>query len=269
MNSNTTVVPSWLDVSKEVVGPGQPREIAVLNGYDMVTGIKNPKHVKTVARTEWFITICMETLLGVGLTMNRAFEVTANAVVETGWGEHWKGWNMGGWKIWETDVQKAKRSGKLCPGWWRAPGHINSGDPEWCFYRTFSGPDMFFKEWLERFVPKVSSDKHRYHRTGLLFWEQPQLAPWFPELIQAGYKGEVTKANPNKSISSFNNIVIRSQTILAQKLLKVEADAVWGQKSKQACASFQGQSGMLPTGNLTKETLTLLVKTWQGSGFVI
>jgi hypothetical protein len=62
------------------------------------------------------------------------FQVAANAIVETGWGKHGKGNNLGGWKI-------NKRTAGTGVAWFRARGNkaegatlddYKGGDPPWC-----------------------------------------------------------------------------------------------------------------------------------------
>jgi hypothetical protein len=146
----------------------------------------------------------------------------------------WRGWNFGGWKVKQSWVEtfKQKNQGKS-PNWFRALGHVNSGDQPVVFYRGFNSPEEFYQEWVDKFVPKDAAKDNRYYKTGKTFWN-PNSKPedWFLELCLAGYKGEVTQANPTKSFADFKQIVKRAKTLFVQDLIGLDADGDWGTKSK-------------------------------------
>lgn len=246
--------PSWLDPKTKIVTSDQPPSYVALDD-------------KRKAIVFIMISFCSLASLSKTISHDQIISVIANSIVETGWGRKWKGWNFGGWKINKSDVDafKAQNNG-VCPPWWEAPGHVKSGDPEMCYYRGFPGPRSYYDQWLKRFVPKQSNESHRYHKTGAAFWDNKD---WFPELIQAGYKGAVTKANPKPSIDSHELIVHSVKNRLGQMLLGLDPDGSWGSKSKAACESFQRVHSINPTGNLDERTLNLLLSRWEASGFSI
>lgn len=245
--------PSYLDPTTEILHSDQPASYAALNDRK-----------KAIV----FILLSYKSLakLSKNIPTDSIISVIANSIVETGWGRYWKGWNFGGWKIGKGDVDAFKAKTGVCPPWWQAPGHVNSGDTEVCYYRGFAGPKTFYKEWIDRFVPKEASEKHRYFKTGKAFWEGKE---WFPELIAAGYKGAVTKANPQPSIDAHEQIIKSVRTRIAQQLLGVEPDADWGKRSREACIAFQAKNGLPQTGTANSETIVKLLDKWEKDGMII
>lgn len=178
-----------------------------------------------------FVVLCVEAMPDLpGLDIVKRLDVAANAVVETGWGKHRKGKNLGGWKI---------TKGSAGPGvpWFRAKGNKTSGDPPWCYYRVFASEQDFFAQWIARFVPRDAPKGHRYKTCGEQFWAGE---PWFDDLIAAGYKGENTKAHPERSIQSHNELTEKCAQMYAQHLLGVKVDGDFGPKSEAAAKSLLG-----------------------------
>lgn len=226
----TTPIPSWLDPATEIKNPDQPEWFVKLSDRDKAAQMS---------------TLCVEFFIKQqGMTSEQALEATANAISETGWFRHWRGNNMGGWKTNEPYVKEYKRiHGEQCPRWWRAPGHIASGDPPVVYYRGYDKVEDFLSAWVERFVPRGTSVPvtHRYYKTGKAFWAGSP--SWFKELCLAGYKGPVTQANPGGSIAAFAQIIERARKIVAQSILGVTPDAAWGPSSAKALQSFLGSDG--------------------------
>ena len=171
-------------------------------------------------------------------TPAQQFQVVANAIVETGWGRHRKGNNLGGWKITKHEA------GPGVP-WFRARGNkapgatvddYKGGDPPWCHYKVFDSFAAYFDRWVARFVPRPGSvpDSHRYAVCGLEFWAGE---PWFDDLIKAGYKGENTKAHPWKSIESLNALAREVAVFWAQRAVGATPDGEWGRLSKEAAVA--------------------------------
>ena len=234
--------PTWLNPAKEITASDQPVWFSSLNDQDKASA---------------FIKMCMASLLKQNLSPEQALEVTANMIAETGWGRKWRGFNFGGWKINQEYVRtyKATHQGQD-PLWWQAQGHIASGDQPVVYYRGFVNVDEFLEAWVQKFVPKTSDASHRYHKTGIVFWQGSP--SWFLELCLAGYKGPVTAANPGPSVLSFNLIIERARVIHAQTMLNLTPDGRWGNLSKQACKTFQNNVQILPTGLIDKETYKAL-----------
>jgi hypothetical protein len=182
-----------------------------------------------------FVVMCIEAMPDLeGLDLVKRFEIVANTVVETGWGKHRKGNNLGGWKI-------TKRAAGPGVPWFRAKGNKTSGDPPWCYYRVFGSARDFFTQWLARFVPRNAPDGHRYKLCGEQFWADE---PWFDDLIEAGYKGENTKARPDRSIASHRQISEKCAKIYTQHLLGVKTDGDFGPKSEAAAEKLLGVEGV-------------------------
>lgn len=178
-----------------------------------------------------FVVLCVEAMPNLpGLDIIKRFDVVANAVVETGWGKYRKGNNLGGWKI---------TKGAAGPGvpWFRAKGNKTSGDPPWCWYRVFASERDFFAQWLVRFVPRNAPKGHRYKKCGEEFWAG---RPWFDDLIAAGYKGENTKANPDRSIAGHEQLSEKCARMYAQHLLRVDVDGDFGPESEAATKKLLG-----------------------------
>jgi len=199
-----------------------------------------------------FVLACLAALLAQHLSLDLALGVAANTMNETGWGRYYHGDNLGGWKINKGTAHNPDGSPRR---WWRALGNKGSGDPQTCFYRAFPSFEAYFAEWLANFVPKQGKPKGRYTKTGQQFWAGE---PWFDDLIEAGYKGEVTRRNPSGSIHAHDQIVKTLLVYWVQSLLGVASDGQWGPKSKAACAGFQESVGLKATGVLDDATIKLL-----------
>lgn len=216
--------PSWLDPAREItIGSSKP-----------------PKAV--------FIATCVDHLRNAGCSWNQAFGVAANTMNEAAWGQSYLANNLGGWKITRSTARDPDGTPRF---WCRALGNKGSGDPQTCFYRAFRSYEDFFRAWLLAYVPKDAPAGHRYRRTGQLFWAEKA---WFLELIEAGYKGPVTKARPQGSIRAHQSIEHTLRVFTAQRLLGVTQDGAWGSRSSAACAAWQHEQGLLGTGELDAPT---------------
>lgn len=208
--------------------------------------------------TPEFLVQSVAALRAAGCDLDQALDVTANAVNETGWGKHYRGWNLGGWKITKGTANEPDGSPRR---WFRALGNKSSQDAQTCFYRAFTSLQAFYEAWLLQFVPKHGTG--RYAKTGQEFWAK---RPWFDDLIAAGYKGVVTQRNPDPSIREHAKIKGRVIVFCAQRALGVVADGSWGPKSKAACMAFQEQHGLTPTGKLDDATIDRLLDAGACSG---
>jgi len=199
-----------------------------------------------------FLCDSVDALIEAGCSFDQALEVTSNAVNETGWGRYYRAWNLGGWKITKGTSQDPDGSPRR---WFRALGNKSSGDPQTCFYRAFTSLKQFYEAWLLQFVPK--NGKGRYAKTGQEFWAGN---PWFDDLIAAGYKGDVTRRNPDPSIRAHAKIKGSVIVFYCQDLLKITSDGKWGPKSQEACRAYQQEHGLPVTGKLDAATIESLVK---------
>ena len=241
--------PSTPDISNTMTkwtGPLQPPPFWLVAACEVTDASEPPKLEKAP-----FVLRCLTALTALGCSVVQAVEVTANSVNETGWGQHYRAWNLGGWKIWKFSAQNANGSPRR---WWRALGNQSSGDPQTCFYRAFQSPEEFFAEWLRAFVPKdptAGKKNARYAKTGQQFWAGQ---PWFDDLIAAGYKGDVTQANPDRSIAEHAKLVDTIAMIWAQAKIGAEPDGSWGPKSAEKASAFQSANGLPVTGKFDAET---------------
>lgn len=238
-------VPSWLDLSTEIRTPGQPEAYKKLGN--------NPKAAR-------FIAYCMGQLLNNGLvdTPEQAFEVVGNLIAETGWGRSWNGWNFGGWKCVEAWAKAYKKKNGVGAPWFRARGHVKSGDTPVVFYRGFSSGSEFIEQWIAKFVPVEGTvaSTERYYKTGKAFWAG---GDWFRELCLSGYKGAVTQKAPDKSVQAHVAIVKRAKVMYAQWALGLIADGMWGKQSKEAAKqrmlTLDPVTGFLTAGSLEQLVL--------------
>lgn len=251
-----TTVPTWLDEKTEIKTPDQPEEYKKLDD-----------NKKALA----FILLSFKCLYFAkpNMTCYQVLGVTSNSIVETGWGKYFRGFNFGGWKINKSFVEAYKQShGGSSPYWWKAKGHTNSGDDPVVYYRGFpEGPSVFYKEWMEKFVPENAGSKHRYQKTGLAFWSKPtDGTAWFRELCLAGYKGEVTRQHPEASIQTHLQIESRTKKMFAQFMFGLGVDGIWGPKSTEACKTFQKQNTLTDSGVMDDLTFQKLMDKWKTEG---
>lgn len=231
----------------------------------------------TYATRDLFIAEAMGVLIANKLTVRQAAEVTANACGEARWGKACYWYNAGGWKITQAFAVAFKKVHGVEPEWWKARGNVDSGDPDWCFYRVFPDLLTFLLEWCKNFVPQPGTvgDKHRYKATGERFWgprDPHDPRTWFGDMIVAGYKGAPSAArmkairdqghpdNEHPSVVSQISITQDVLEVWAQTKLGVDPDGAWGPKSKTKCEEFQHRLGLLVTGYLDDPTLLHLSK---------
>lgn len=201
-----------------------------------------------------FVVACITSLRTLGLSIDQALDVAANTISEVGWDMKFRAWNLGGVKITKATSRNSDGSPRL---WWRALGHKKSGDAHTCFYRAYPSLAAYFESWLKVFVPRAPNTG-RYGETGARFWAG---LDWFPALIEAGYKGEVTKEHPDASIRAHESIAHELAEYWAQHLLGgLTVDGAWGPKSKERCKEWQEERGLEPTGLLDEATRALLFR---------
>jgi hypothetical protein len=193
-----------------------------------------------------FVLACVDACLSAGLDVVQACEVAGNACVETGWGRAHRAHNYGGVKITKNTAGPGAR-------WWRAAGHVASGDEPVCYYRAFASAQAFFDFWTAHFVPRPEYAAHsRYAKCGEQFWAHE---PWFDDLIAAGYKGEVTKLHPEKSLAAEGQIDARVETFVYQRARGLAVDGAWGPRAEADAKAVQTAAGLEPTGKLDRATL--------------
>lgn len=188
----------------------------------------------------------IKAFIALGCSVKQALELTANSVVETGWFRFYRAWNLGGVKIWKGTANDPDGTPRQ---WWRAPGNKDAGDPPWCYYRAYKSLEDYNNYWIHTFVPKdESTGSGRYAATGKAFWAGKD---WFPELIKAGYKGEVTRKHPDGAIKEFKQIVTIEAKYYAQQLLNCVPDGVVGHKTEAAIEEAEKRFGLPITGEFS------------------
>lgn len=142
-------------------------------------------------------------------------EVAAIAVLETGWCRspavtlH----NFGGSKAKRDIVERYRREHGRSMRWFRARGHINSGDAPWVFYAVWDSAVDYWRDWLRRHLgtaPGVRPLAGIYAETAARFWRRSRT--WIDALIDAGYRGRVTAGDPARraaAIRGHHSIVAR------------------------------------------------------------
>lgn len=224
-----------------------------------------------------FIVACVDQLVALGFSVWAAVEATANALNETGWGQHYRANNLGGWKITRAGAMADLVRDHEAPLWWRAPGNrapgatledYKGGDPPWCYYRAFPTIGDYLARWMRAFVPhppagatRAALEAHRhavgdYRLTGLLFAAGDPA--WFVALCHAGYKGTNTAKAPEASYAEHAQLVVAARTRWAQTKLAVDPDGAWGAKSAAACRAFQTAHGLPASGEPDPATLAAL-----------
>lgn len=199
-----------------------------------------------------FLVACMEALITLGLTTMQAISVVAFIVSEIGWKLKFRAWNLGGVKITKRTATNADGSPRL---WWRALGHRKSGDPHTCFYRAYVSLLAYLTEWVSHYVPRPPNTG-RYGVTGARFHAG---LDWHSTILDAGYKGPVTKENPDKTLAGLRSLVNEVSEYWAQHLLGgLKVDGAWGPKSRERCKAWQAEHGLPVTGELDAATKALL-----------
>jgi hypothetical protein len=187
-------LPGWLEPAAELPlpakGPKLPR--AFVRGQDAT--------LRTLGVPEW-----------------QRWELIAIAAAETGWGSSAarQASNLGGQKV-KADVAAWHRRRMGTPlRWFRAAGHVKSGDKPEVIYCAFDSDATYWRLAMERvFGTAVAAPwMERYREAARLLWAgSPE---WFPALLAAGYRGSVTAAAPARSIASHRSIVARVRALLA------------------------------------------------------
>jgi hypothetical protein len=144
-------------------------------------------------------------LRGLGVPDWQACHAVAIAVLETGWGKHARGGNLGGVKCRRDIAEWYLRVLGVAMPWYRAAGHITSGDPPEVYYVAFPDAETFWRFWLARYVGAHPTDRPAhptvdYSEAGDRFWRDDPT--WIDALIGAGYRGSVTQNNPAKRAAS-------------------------------------------------------------------
>ncbi len=225
-----TKIPSWLDPEAEVTK-------------------SEPKNEKNA-----FVVSCMESCIELGCNPYQASGVVANAINESAWGQKYRGSNLARWKI-----TKAYTDDNPHAPWFRAPGNKMSGDSAWEYYRVFPSVKDSLKKWLAHFVPQPDAKKPypNYSYCGRLFWAGK---PWFAELIHVGYKGNVTKRAPEKSIAEHEQLCKAALTRWAQGRLGTSPDGVVGRQTKKAANDYMAERGLTWSGEIDEALINALVK---------
>lgn len=251
----STTLPTWLDAAAEIKDSKQPEYFSKL-----------PKKEKDLG----FVLLCFRTLLEIekelslGLNKKQILEIVGNAVGETGWGAKWNCWNLGGWKMNSEYAKSYFKTNGVPASWYKSEGHVLGGDDPVVYYRGFDSINSFFKSWLNRFVPKTTPKKtDTYYKTSISFWSNGN---WFYELCVSGYKGDVTKKNPMPSVNNHLSVTSRIKTLIAQFVLGLSYDGIWGTKSKLECSKFQVANACPQTGLLDDKTFNLILDKWIKDG---
>jgi hypothetical protein len=90
--------------------------------------------------------------------------------------------------------------------WFRAAGHVGSGDSPTVYYAVWDSPAQFWRDWLTRHVgaaPGALPAARIYAEAGARFWRgSPR---WIEALIDAGYRGRLTAGIPARRAAAIRN----------------------------------------------------------------
>lgn len=162
--------PSWVDRSRQIPDRGE----------------RLPVTPEAWAREAWVH------LAALGAPLDAAVEAIAHCAVECSWGTRAVGFNHGGVKLKKRDDAAYRATHGRGLAWWSAPGHRASGDDDVEVYRGFDDDEAFWAFFVARYAPKpdAEAENERYEDAGAALWGATP-AQWFPELLRAGYRGEV------------------------------------------------------------------------------
>lgn len=242
-------IPVWLDPSHEVLA----------------------RHEQET-RAEW-LERTADDLLALGVPPAGVFGITSHLGVETGDGRLYRAWNMGGVKARQSWAQAVQARTGEPPYWYRAAGNLGSGDPQCVYYRGYPSRSAFLESWLRSYVPRPAqgapeppqaTSRPNYQRTGWLFWHNDPA--WFPELLEQGYRGEVTRANPTPSIYTWSAKAADHRVRWVQGKLKHGATGTWSAEDRAAALAVQRRAGIAQTGEPDDATVIALARS-SGLGF--
>lgn len=253
----------------------------------------NGKRRATGACLVVFVNDLMDLFESVGCDREQAVVLTANSYHETGGGAEVHCENYGGVKTKPSNVKGR--------GWFTKYGHVNSGDAPVVAYVDFLSPEDYAIYALNTFAPKPEPSEANgwpdvprtdadYRPAGKAFWRVggTPISEWYPRIIDAGYKGELTKTVEQRrkaSIDSFNIICDTVRRLHANPFqdpkhlqsglsfigyvdsggrtvpyYEGKIDGMIGPVSKTAISAFQRASGLPQTGSYTNTTGRTLLR---------
>lgn len=204
-----------------------------------------------------FALACVDGLVATDVDIPGAIEIAATFVTETGWGHAAVlGNNLGGVKATRAWAD-AQRAQGLRPHFYRTHGNAGTDDARTVFYRAYDSPVDFYKYWLGAFVPRPAEDTvdsmSGYHVAGRRFWSKPR-GDWFAAMLATGYRGEVTKHNPDAARHEQAVLVTQIRIAWCQRALRVAIDGKWGPVSSSAAIDYQKEH-RLPTNGVPSDDL--------------
>jgi hypothetical protein len=151
-------------------------------------------------------------LAALPLSTWQRYELAAISALETGWFDSpaVELNNWGGSKLKEDIAARYLRRHGRPMRFFRALGHVKSGDQPVVWYAVWDSALQYWTDWLARHVgtgPGVEPLAATYAEAGRRFWTQDPT--WIAALIEGGYRGTVTKAKPAGSIAGHRAIVAR------------------------------------------------------------
>jgi len=244
-----SALPSWLDPAAEVTQLPAPPAF--------------PDRAAERARAAAFIAEVVAACRAAGAPLWQAFEVAAIACLEATWGRARTCFdplfNLGGSKAKKEIALRYKAEHGRPQRWFRAPGHVASGDAPVVVYLCWDSIPEYCSFWLARHVGRDAHTppwESRYLQAAALFWGR--FPDWIDALLVAGYRGERTAADPAASIAGHHTIVGEVRAYWAQGRLGVHCDGDWGPRSRAALAVIQHAHGLPETGDLDDASLALL-----------
>ena len=209
-----------------------------------------PPVADETARAAAFVAEVVAAFRAAGAPLWQALEATGIACLEATWGRartcYAPVFNLGGSKAKRDIAERYARAHGRPQRWFRAPGHVASGDPAEVVYLCWDSIADYCAFWLARHVGAregVAPWEPRYAQAGALFWAR--FPDWIDALLVAGYRGDVTAAAPARSVAAHHDIVRRVRVLWAQSRLGVRADGRWGSASRAALVRAVGGTGDL------------------------
>lgn len=258
--------PSWADPAYEA----EPTYEARYSQPGFVTVSSEGKRRATILLQHVFVWDFIRMAQKLGCDEEQAIHFVANSYVECAAGAAIRGKNIQGVKANANNIKGRQ--------FFRAPGHVKSGDAEWVLYLIFPTVEESMRFGINRYAPKPKPGDQwddtmcktaDYRAAGLCFHRVAgrPIRQWFPFLIDAEYKGDLTKNIPERraqSIATFMSLVdtvrtiyrrpfcgspLSTQTILAHLgYYKGKLDGEIGPQSREAIEAAQRAEGLPQTG---------------------
>jgi hypothetical protein len=197
-------LPSWLDPASEI-----PRPAPIP---------KPASRAARVAMRRAFVAAQDKALRALGVDAFVRAELIAIAITECADGRSAGAQvaNYGGAKVKQDIAAWHLRSRGHPMAWFRAAGHVKSGDAPEVLYCAFGSADAYWSMALARVFGTAIAEpwERRYRETARRLWAHD--SEFVAALIAAGYRGGVTQRNPGASIAAHYALAAEVRGMLAR-----------------------------------------------------